>query len=775
MPEFASKGYQGIWQPGMRLSGQKGIAIILKRRFTVDLASGRCVPDEVTPGVALMAEYEDEDNPAESGIEQPGELTLEKPKVDVLVKATAYAPGGVPTPEFEVGLRIAGVLDRRLRVIGPRVARWVPPKKWLTDKEKAKGERQEYPPPEFSDPLPIEKLPLRYQYAYGGKAKLVLEAEFVEQAEEHQEEAKKKEARRERKKEIEKELKAEEEKKAAEAKAAAEQEGKSGVDAIPDEVARDKAAEAFSGGHTKAVDAETLERLAKEVPEEELVAVSAYRLGRDLPDRPVEAAPADTVAGEAAEVVAEAAGAAAEKVAGELDGFFSGRERTAAIDISQLEAEGRDEFREALDERARREARVLADGEGTLRSRATEHGDIVLTDEAWVDEHRGKGPAKAAKKEESEFPEMPYPANPGGRGYCVSPLKDGVDGVPLPMIEDPARPLRPEAFVVDLTEFDLTKLPATPGFAAYPPGWFPRAGLAGTMPWDLDAAEAAKLKALEEYDPEDPDDQQAIELIRSQMVPVMQPGFYNEAHPDLQVERIRGDEEVMLLNLTPDGTLYFRLPGQHPKAELDMGAGRKPVGLRLDTLTLDVTEADQPTVEILWRGWHALKDFAELDNRPYIKVIVDDVDQETWLEAQREDEVKAPRSEGTVAIKAIEDEELEPAVLGEEAAVRYREEVSKRRVANEDELGAAKDESGTVIFALDDERQLSGDEWDEEIRADKEAFIEEARRRHEESQSDKEKALRKKARELADAEFGIEREEEGGESGGKGGKGGNKK
>src|SRR5690606_12214056 len=103
--------------------------------------------------------------------------------------------------------------------------------------------------------------------------------------------------------------------------------------------------------------------------------------------------------------------------------------------------------------------------------------------------HRGQEAPKPKVEEESPHPLMPYPANPIGRGYVVGPLKEAVDGVELPNIEYPDRPLTPETLIVDLAEFDLKALEAAPGFAPYPPGWFPRAGLAGAMPWDLDAAE----------------------------------------------------------------------------------------------------------------------------------------------------------------------------------------------------------------------------------------------------------------------------------------------
>ncbi len=770
MPDFEKAGYQGQWIPGQRLSGETGITFVLKRRFTVDLASADCVPAEETPPVAMAPEFYDEDNPGESDVKVPGELAIAKERVDVIVRGTAFAPGGQPTPEFEVGVRISGVLDQRLRIVGNRVARWVEPERWVSDKDKAKGVRQEYPPPVFSEPAPLTKLPLRYTFAYGGKAPIILDEETAEQAAELQEEAKIVEERNKRKKEIEEELLAEEEAKAqAEAKAA-EQGG------IADDEARAKAAEAFAEeegvvkeGGTRVLDAETLARLeAEEAADDGMEVVSALRLGKDLPDRPDEAAPEAEAAqgvgeGEEGEAGADGeddeAGAPAE-IEGDLKDFFSADSgSTKAIDIAALEGEGdaRDELREVLDERERARRQRLRERDGAHLLRTADRGDIQLHDDQWIDEH-GARPQEEAPEEapESEHPEMPYPANPAGRGFCLSPLREAVDGLKLPNIEWPDAPLRPEDVVVELSEdFDLKALPEAAGFGPYPMGWFPRAGYAGVLPWDLDEAEAVKRKQLEELDEDDPEDQQAIELLREMEIPVMRPPFYQEANPRLQVPRLDGDEEVMLQNLTPDGALFLRLPARHPKVTLDVGAGARPVSMRLDSVLFDLDEPQTPAVEILWRGWYKLKSFDEMESFTTFDIGVDDVDQEDWLELMREAarEERKPRSEGTVAIAAMDDEQAE-AILGEEADRRYREDIGRRDYG---EVGEAVDESGTVVFRQDLNRRLADDEWDEEIREEKEEWVAEQLARQEAERKAKLKAIRKKAREQADEEFGIER------------------
>ena len=68
-----------------------------------------------------------------------------------------------------------------------------------------------------------------------------------------------------------------------------------------------------------------------------------------------------------------------------------------------------------------------------------------------------------------------------------------------------------------------------------------------------------------------------------------------------------------------------------------------------------------------------------------------------------------------------------------------------------------------IIFDQDDDRQVLHDEWDQEIRDEKQAFIDEQKAKAEAEAKLKEKALKAEAREQADEEFGIIRDPETGE------------
>lgn len=117
-----------------------------------------------------------------------------------------------------------------------------------------------------------------------------------------------------------------------------------------------------------------------------------------------------------------------------------------------------------------------------------------------------------------------------GRGFITKKLTDAVNDTLLPNIEDPE----------DLIK-SWNDRPKPAGFGFYGRTWMPRAGYLGTY----------DEKWRKERSPEQPED--------------FKFDYYNAAHPDLQVcGYLKGDEEMKLVNLTPDGHLSFKLPGITP-------------------------------------------------------------------------------------------------------------------------------------------------------------------------------------------------------------------
>lgn len=770
MAEFEQHGWQGFWLPGRRVSGEHGIVVVVKRRFEVDMMSATCNP-VATPPVALTQEAYDDGEPPMVSYRHPCEIAIEKPNVDIIVRGTAHAPGGKPAPQFDVELRIPNVVTNKLRIFGNRHLIWYPPVKWLTQEDIAKGEQWIWPDPDFSEPEPIDKLPIRYEYAYGGWAKIMYTSDVQAMAAEAQMVGQVVAERRERKKEIVEELKKEEE-----AKAKKDEKPKP----KGDEKAAKLAEKAFGGaGGEQKLDDETAQKLAdEEAKDDGMKVVSAYRLGKDMPES-AEQAEAEKAAEEAAAAAkADKDGKGKKKdeeAPAEEDPnakFFSGGDgATSMLDVSKLNLE--DEFADQLEERAKVEARKLKDEEGTLRDRATEFGDIQLHDDSWAAKYLNTRPEKKKRTLElGEIPTMPYPTNLPGKGFVVSHVEEAIDKVPLPNIEDPEDPLQPDGYIVELTEFSLAKLRTPAGWGTYAMGAYPRARYFGAYKWDLEEAKKAKEKAKEEFDEEDPDDKPIIENLDKLEIPLMHPLAFQEAHPKLQVKEVRGDEDVYFTNLTPEGSLYFKLPGIHPTVTLDMSQGPEPLRMRIDQVLFDLEDPKKPAVEMVWRGWYKLKNFDELAVKPFRKVTIIEVDQDGWLELKRK-EVKKPTgaSEGDRDEEGFDEKDLEE---------RYKAQFKRGRGGKGERLDDIGD---AVVFDQTEDRQVVHEEWDQAIRDEKQAFIDEQKAKAEAAAKLREKLLKAKAREQADEEFGIIRDPDTGEvlaveppaPPEKGGKGGKKK
>ncbi|KFA91018.1 hypothetical protein Q664_24465 [Archangium violaceum Cb vi76] len=163
------------------------------------------------------------------------------------------------------------------------------------------------------------------------------------------------------------------------------------------------------------------------------------------------------------------------------------------------------------------------------------------------------------------------PRNPVGTGFRVSP-HSFEEELRLPNLEDPEHPLR---------EFGQKVPPAGFGFTS--PHWQPRAAYAGT------------------YD-------EAWDKTRKPLLPKdFDRRFFNAAPPGLVAPGyLKGNEPVILTNVSPRGPLTFRLPAQPaPTVTVERASAEDATpDMHLDTVILD-TDAHQ--VLLLWRG-HVLLD-----------------------------------------------------------------------------------------------------------------------------------------------------------------------
>lgn len=158
------------------------------------------------------------------------------------------------------------------------------------------------------------------------------------------------------------------------------------------------------------------------------------------------------------------------------------------------------------------------------------------------------------------------PRNPVGAGFRQ---KHGVwqDGVPLPNLVDPQRPIK-----------NYGEFPAPAGFGFTSPHWAPRSKFAGTYG-------AAWIRDRKPLLPADFD-----------------PRFYNAAAPELVTQHpLTGGEPVQITNVTPAGTLSFKLPSlAPPQCVVRRHRGdQQTLACRLDTL---IVNADDNLLIVLWRG-----------------------------------------------------------------------------------------------------------------------------------------------------------------------------
>src|SRR5262249_11984199 len=130
------------------------------------------------------------------------------------------------------------------------------------------------------------------------------------------------------------------------------------------------------------------------------------------------------------------------------------------------------------------------------------------------------------------------------------------------------------------------------GFGWYSRYWHPRAGWAGILPADKPTEEMLR----KEYAKLLPPDQKA--LYEAHTLPVVDFRFFNGASPGLSLPYLAGNETVRLTNLTPEGNLVCRLPGDRPALSLDLGEGAQEGVVVLHTVQIRMAKGE---VDLVWR------------------------------------------------------------------------------------------------------------------------------------------------------------------------------
>jgi hypothetical protein len=186
----------------------------------------------------------------------------------------------------------------------------------------------------------------------------------------------------------------------------------------------------------------------------------------------------------------------------------------------------------------------------------------------------------------------PYPRNPLGRGFVVRNTPQSVDNLALPNLEDPLALLTPAGLCLEeYAAWETRPLPA--GFGWFPRTWLPRALLAGILPADR-PVERELRRAYAQLLPADERDAYLKHGIRD-----MDFGFFNGASAGGARPYLEAGEWIATENLSPQGRLYFQLPGRAPRIGLDVGEGVREPRVALQTVMIRM---DEGQVDLVWRG-----------------------------------------------------------------------------------------------------------------------------------------------------------------------------
>jgi hypothetical protein len=578
MPPIEKEKYVADYFPSRDAAGNHVIAVVCKRAYKVDEAESLAVVADAPAKLSPKDEYFAGDDPLKSSARVENDFVPFKPKVDIVVLAVAYSPGGVPTTKFDVSARI-GDAEKRLQIVGPRRVMWTPPKLEKRGKEKVLVPQA----PRIGEPKPITKVPVRYEYAYGGTSGILPQTEEQVQ----------------RAIALAEQLAAEDARREAEAK-------------IPADV-RARAAEQ-ERRHAEFVDTPSAEPAPAAAPKRHPAPgwlPDADDPAGDGPDsgRTMEL-DVTNLPGDAIEAIA----APVPKAGAEEGVLFTSDAGAVVLEPSVLGLSERD-------------ARAVAGEEHVLDQQR--EGDIAHDDdEGWLEAERQRkreidavyGKAKEKRSLPPGSVPVHYPQNPVGRGFAVANARELVDGLELPLIEDPMQPIT-AAHVIIPPEAVMQGGPKPAGLGVIAKSWVPRALLAGVPAENLADAQDVIDEYTSRLDPEKPAERQQLENLLDFKLNPFRPEFYNGAAPGLVLPSVRGNEDIELINLTPEGRLLFQLPGDLPDVTIDRGQGKERVGMRIDTIVVD---AEAKTLDITWRGHLTYTGPDEMEEYPYLRLDIED-------------------------------------------------------------------------------------------------------------------------------------------------------
>jgi len=204
--------------------------------------------------------------------------------------------------------------------------------------------------------------------------------------------------------------------------------------------------------------------------------------------------------------------------------------------------------------------------------------------------------------DEKSDPDIPlfYPRNTMGTGLALKNVKEVVEGLVLPNLEDPDDLLTPERIILETPE-RWPEQPLPQGFGWFQRTWYPRCCLVGTYPAFVDVDTVTKEERMGLLP------KNHIALAKQFKLPSFDARFNNGASIGMLFSSLQGEETISLHGLSPEGTLEFSLPGEMPRIVLDIGKGEKQLEARLDTVSI---RPDDLELDIIWRGSYVYEGYS---------------------------------------------------------------------------------------------------------------------------------------------------------------------
>lgn len=197
-------------------------------------------------------------------------------------------------------------------------------------------------------------------------------------------------------------------------------------------------------------------------------------------------------------------------------------------------------------------------------------------------------------KDELSDPNIPfhYPRNNMGKGVALRNNKSVIEGLLLPNIEDPKDLITPERIIIGEPErWHLQPIPQ--GFGWRQRTWYPRSALLGSYPAFIDVGTVTAEEQMGILP------KNHIALAKQFKLPTFDAYFSNGASLGLSFSDLKGNEEIVLKGLSPEGLIKFTLLGDIPQIILDIGRGENQLVSKLHTISI---RPDDMEFDLIWRG-----------------------------------------------------------------------------------------------------------------------------------------------------------------------------